>query len=209
MKPQEHSVVVSRHARYFTAGRMDAPELWVLLHGYGQLAADFLANCSALQTENRLLVAPEGLSRFYSNGFFEAPGASWMTKEARESEIQDYVAYLDAVLDAVGHKRERINVLGFSQGAPTASRWCSIGNVRANRLICWAGDVAHDLEDPAQTLGDLELTVVFGTRDKLITAKRRKVFEDRLRQFGLSYDVITFEGGHRVDRRTLEQVAAL
>ena len=50
-------------------------------------------------------------------------GASWMTREAREREISDYVAYLDEV--ALWIRRElgcelAPTVLGFSQGVATA-----------------------------------------------------------------------------------------
>ena len=76
-------------------------ELWYVLHGYGQLAAPFLDDFRAIDDGTRLIVAPEALSRFYE-GDVQARlhkdakvGASWMTREDRDAEIADYVAYLD------------------------------------------------------------------------------------------------------------------
>ncbi len=203
----EHSITVSRTARYLVLGNTDtARETWVLLHGYGQLASDFLESCRALATPERLLVAPEGLSRFYGRGFSESPGASWMTREAREDEIRDYVGYLDAVaaeLPRVGP----LTVLGFSQGAATATRWAALGAARPRRIICWAGDVAHDIS--GSSLNGVELTIVHGTRDRLLDEGRREVLRKRLEAMGLSYGTLTFEGGHRMDSATLSRLAAL
>ena len=208
MTSEGRSLQVRRTARYFVAGEQRTPdEVWFLLHGYGQLARNFLASCASLQAPNRLLVAPEALARFYTRGFFEAPGASWMTREWREEEIRDYVAYLDAVsaevLGALNHRPAVVAVLGFSQGAATASRWVAYGKSRADRLICWAGDVAHDIPDAATALGGVELVMVFGTRDDLLTEERRRTFELRMDQAGLRYRTVTFAGGHRMDGPTL------
>src|SRR3989442_12895857 len=79
----------------------------------------------------RLLVAPEGLSRFYVREMSEPVadrkvGASWMTREDRLQGIPDYVRYLDAVDAAVwgGVARSRPpgTVRGFLQGPPTPCR---------------------------------------------------------------------------------------
>ncbi|NNE70421.1 MAG: hypothetical protein HKN29_08675, partial [Rhodothermales bacterium] len=95
----EHKIAVTRTARYLISGDpRKARETWLLLHGYGQLADDFLKACRVLESPDRLLVVPEGLSRFYGKGFSERPGASWMTREAREDEIRDYVGYMDALM---------------------------------------------------------------------------------------------------------------
>src|SRR5712691_10353388 len=99
-----HSIEVRRTARYFTLGPTHGfpRELWIVCHGYGQLANRFLSHFSPLDDGTRLVVAPEGLSRFYVDPLSERRtqsvpriGASWMTKEARQSEIDDYIAYLD------------------------------------------------------------------------------------------------------------------
>ena len=60
----------------------------------------FLGYCQALEDESRVLVAPEGLSRFYVNATHGLVGASWMTREDRQHEIDDYVGYLDAIYNS-------------------------------------------------------------------------------------------------------------
>jgi hypothetical protein len=107
----EHHLRVERTARYFTMGAPErAPEggideLWYVCHGYRQSAERFLGHFRSIGDEHRIIVAPEALSRFYiepaegRHGPADRVGASWMTREDRESEIRDYVGYLDA-LDA-------------------------------------------------------------------------------------------------------------
>ncbi|NIM48528.1 MAG: phospholipase, partial [Gemmatimonadales bacterium] len=141
---QEHRFPTSRTARYFTLGthRRDVRQVWFVCHGYGQLAQQFLRQFEVLDDGRRLIVAPEGLSRYYIDHTDRRVGASWMTSEDRLSEISDYVDYLDALYEHVlkRHRRSSVDVyvLGFSQGAATAARWISHGSATTDRLILWA-----------------------------------------------------------------------
>src|SRR5712691_5295634 len=102
---REHQIAVTRTARYYTLGKPGprTQAVWFVLHGYGQLAERFLHHFEPLDDGSRLIVAPEGLSRFYLGDPAERPsperkvGASWMTREDRLAEIGDYVRYCDAV----------------------------------------------------------------------------------------------------------------
>ncbi|WP_456427801.1 alpha/beta hydrolase [Rhodocaloribacter sp.] len=214
--PDPHFLTVSRTARYYTLGNAGtAREVWFVLHGYGQLAADFIRPFEALDDGARLFVAPEALSRFYLRSGIDQVGATWMTHEDRLHEIADYVRYLDAVYDAVFAACDRdavtVRVLGFSQGTATASRWFTMGRARAERLILWAGAVAHDLDAGAfrARLTDDALILVVGTKDEYVSAKRLAEEEARLRTLALPYRLVTFDGPHRLDRETLRRVAKL
>src|SRR5947199_8460531 len=97
---QEHLFSTARSARYFTVGSPEgAAEVWFVCHGYGQLAARFLERLRPIEAKRRCIVAPEGLSRFYltETATERRVGASWMTREDRLHEIDDYVRYLDAL----------------------------------------------------------------------------------------------------------------
>jgi len=202
---QEHRITVSRTARYCTLGRPDR-EVWFVLHGYGQLAARFLQHFESIDDGTRLIVAPEGLSRFYLT---EDPaerrvGASWMTTEDRLAEIQDYLRYLDAVyLAVVGSSRVRVTVLGFSQGAATACRWVTLGASRIDRLIVWGGEVPPDVVlSPA-----LHPSLVYGARDQFFTPKVVAATEARLREQGVPYELVSFDGGHEINGAVLKKLA--
>ena len=219
---QEHHITVTRTARYATLGPYDATarDVWFVLHGQGQLAARFLRHFDALDDGARLLVAPEGLSRYYADRGVAGPGgaprvgATWMTREDRESEISDYVLYLDAlyrqVFERVPREGARVTALGFSQGAATASRWVTLGNAQLDRLVCWGGALAHDLHFGAAGAGlrGARLTLVAGSEDELATPDVVAAEEERLRAHGVRFDVRRYAGGHRIHGPTLLALAA-
>jgi len=204
---QEHHVTTPRSGRYFTLGSAKhAAELWFVCHGYGQLASRFLERFRPIEAERRCIVAPEGLSRFYLT---ESPterrvGASWMTREDRLHEIDDYVRFLDGVYAEVVPRNARVTALGFSQGTATVCRWAGLGSSRIDRLIVWGGEVPPDLD--LKRLRVPSLTLVYGTRDEFFTPKIIAATETRLREHKVAYELVPFEGGHEVDEPTLRRL---
>jgi predicted esterase len=216
---REHHIPVSRTARYCTLGDpLSQPrELWYVCHGYGQLAARFLRRFNSLNDGSRLIVAPEALSRFY----IERPGrthahspvgASWMTREDRLSEIDDYIRFLDALhaqlVPPLSSARPLVTVLGFSQGVATACRWVARGSVRVDRLILWGGLVPPDLDldSHASVLRALELVVVAGDSDPHLSTSSLTDQQSRLAQHGISARHVNYQGGHDIPAEALASV---
>ncbi len=211
----ERHLRVWRTARYHVLGEGErAPrEIWVVLHGYGQLAAPFLKRFAPLDDGTRLIVAPEALSRFYLDGVNHPPdgrvGASWMTREDRLHEMDDYVAYLDAVVAALPAEGARLVVLGFSQGTATASRWAVRGAVRVDRLVLWAGLLPPDVDPAAarEKLLGLDLVLVAGERDEHVGPARVAEQAAALGRAGVRHRIVTFAGGHVIEPETLRRLA--
>ena len=136
-----------------------------------------------------------------------------MTKEAREQEIDDYLAYLNQVaahiMDVVERRRIPITVLGFSQGATTASRWVTLGRLPAERLILWAGPIAHDLDldTHRSVLNALDIKFVVGHKDHFITPSLLEKEKKRLLDQRIEFTHIPFEGAHRMNADVLTQLA--
>jgi predicted esterase len=216
MNSHVHSIVVPRSARYATRGSLEAEadldEVWFLCHGYGQLATDVLDSAKAAEHERRLLVAPEALSRFYLDDH-KRIGASWMTREDRLSEIDDYVRYLDLVHDQVfrivARSRVKLTLLGFSQGAATASRWAVRGGAKIDRIVLWGSPLPPDLNDEASLapLRSTSVVLVGGSRDQFLTEVEWTEQRSRLEAHGVGFRAMTFEGGHRLDDETLRAIA--
>lgn len=205
-----HHLAVPRTARYLTLGEFEgAGEVWFLLHGYSMLASTFLKWFLPAARPGRLLVAPEALSRgYYEEGGGRRVGASWMTREDREVEIEDYVRYLDLLADrvlAAVPEPPKVQVHAFSQGTATACRWVSFGRIRTSRLVLWGGGVPPDLPldryGPALTRSGLVLAI--GARDKYISQADVDREQARLAAAGLTPTVHRFDGGHRVDAALL------
>jgi predicted esterase len=135
-----------------------------------------------------------------------------MTREDRQSEIADYLGYLDLLVESLGAGLPAlppIHVLGFSQGTATASRWVAAGTVPVARLVCWGGLIAPELDlvSPAAPLRNTRLQLVLGSRDQFATPDVVAREMSRLTEAGLPYEAITFDGGHRLDDATLSRIA--
>src|SRR6185436_2828355 len=188
-------------------------EVWFLLHGYGQLAEPFLASLADLSRPERLLVAPEALSRFYLRRGAGEIGASWMTKLERADEIRDTVRYLDLVCERVlgEHAPAKVSLraFGFSQGGAAAARWAVLGRAPVEQVLLWGCPVPPDL-DLAQHAGRtraLRWTLVLGDQD---TAIDRAAWEDgveRLIKTGVEPRVLRFAGGHEFEPDTLARIS--
>lgn len=215
--PTEHHLIVERTARYYTRGLDDgtADEIWIVLHGQGQLASSFLESFDGIDNGKRLIVAAEGLSRFYPAPTSTSVGACWMTREDRLNEIRDYVDYIDKLvdhlIDTTVADNPRIVLLGFSQGGATASRWATYGKRTPNRLIVWGSDIPPDLKTDVlkeRIAEGMELTLVIGASDEYITPKIVARERDRLSSEGIDYTLITYPGGHVIDRSTILALAS-
>ncbi|MFT7590003.1 MAG: putative esterase [Limisphaerales bacterium] len=207
---KEFRIPVRRSARYYTLGQPGEHirKLWIVLHGYGMLASDFIAACKALDDGETLIVAPEGLSRFYSDGLIGKVGASWMTKEDREAEIKDQHNYFDALYRIVTHTLPldtMVNVMGFSQGTAAAGRWASSTNQRVDNLVLWAGNFPHDVKDQSR-LANINGYLVYGTRDPFLSADQVKEAKQFLNTLNMDFKTITFEGKHHLNSDTLTQL---
>jgi predicted esterase len=217
-----HEIVVPRTARYVTLGPTHGfpRELWIVCHGYGQLAARFLSCFEPLDDGSRLIVAPEALSRFYLDPIpmrrrDPAPrlGATWMTRESRDSEIADYIAYLERVVTEVRHPltgaAPRIVVLGFSQGTATVSRWLATSEHRADQLVLWGGTIPPELDLAAWAthLRDAAITLVTGDQDELVPPAALAAEAERLSAAGVAFELVRHPGGHTIDADALGALA--
>ncbi len=211
---RDHQLETSRTARYVTLGPLDGShrELWIALHGYGQLARRFARGLATLDDGRRLIVAPEGLSRFYLDPGGSKVGTSWMTREDRLNEIADYVRYLDAVLAALPlapTTSPPLTVLGFSQGSATACRWIAHGAARPQRLLIWGGEIPPDLDwtRALPRLQEAEVVLVAGEQDPYATPEALAGLTTLLVSKGVGHRVLRFGGGHELHGPTLEAIA--
>jgi predicted esterase len=217
-----HSFHVRRTARYYTIGPTHGfpRELWVVVHGYGQLARRFLKSFAPLDDGTRLIVAPEALSRFYLDPVAERRsqseprvGATWMTREDREAEIADYIGYLEHLVTEtrrhLAGAGPRIVVLGFSQGTATVCRWLASSELRADQIVLWAGGIPPELEAAkwSARLHGAALTLVAGETDEMVPASAVVAEGERLTAAGDAFTLHRYPGGHRVEGEALLRLA--
>lgn len=187
-------------------------EIWLILHGYGQLAEFFLRKFKPLFNSSRIFVAPEGINRSYREGFSGRVGANWMTKHHRETDILNGMNYLNAVMEKVltpFGERPEINVLGFSQGAATISRWVNQSPLSVSKMLLWGGGLAVDLDkDQFQKKAkSLHLILATGDNDPLVTPDRMKEQMEQISIFPFGkLSNYTYAGGHDLEEHLLRQI---
>ncbi len=209
-------------ARYHKLGDIskDTKQIWFVIHGYGQLAQFFIKKFKVLEDRGICVIAPEGLSRFYLEdiptriaGGTNRVGATWMTRENREMDIENYITYLQSVYDTELSTTQhvKVTILGFSQGAATATRWILSGLPRFHRFVLWAGIFPPDLnlESGKKILGSKQVITVFGKEDPFITADRLKEMKMLTEKLELSPQEIEFDGKHEINDNALLKVAGL
>ena len=202
--PQEKRVVYSSSNTYATLNTLqeNTQTVWIVFHGIGYLSRYFLKYFSLLPADEHFIIAPQAPSKYYLNNEYKHVGASWLTRDKTMEELQNVLAYLDAVLeDQKLPERCRINLLGYSQGASIALRWLCHSRHRCDKLILYAGGIPNEITaEDVQFLSDAtEVSIVYGKHDEFLTVERMANEEKKIRMlFGERAKRVSFDGGHEM-----------
>ncbi len=209
-----NKIQVPQTARYFQLGALSAKtkHIWFVLHGYGQLAEYFIKHFEGISSDETVIIAPEGTSRFYLKGVFERVGASWMTKVDRLDEIEDQRVFLDLlnqkVFSNVSRDQVKLTVLGFSQGVATAWRWMKSSEIKPDNFILWAGSIPEEFTAKwISQFNRIGFHAIFGTQDQYFSKKQIASYKEKLNELHPDLNWYLFEGDHRMDAFVLREVA--
>ncbi|MBM3452035.1 MAG: hypothetical protein FJX84_02705 [Bacteroidetes bacterium] len=202
----EKQLTIQKTCRYFSIGEINRTKyLLIALHGYGQLPSYFGHKFRALP-DDFLVVIPEGMHRFYLEGTSGRVGASWMTKEAREDDINDNLNYLNQLIHSIISQKsfEKIILLGFSQGGATAARYF-YSNSKINHLILWASVFPPDLKIENEMKNENKSNVfVLGNQDPYFTKSQ---FSETINFYSnLGFKTIEYSGNHSIDSAVLKNL---
>ena len=124
-----------------------------------------------------------------------------MTSEDRLDEINDYVNYLDSLVEDLHLPANvKIGILGFSQGVATASRWVAKGRVKPGHVILYAGVFPPDL-DPgfdSQRWKNTGIDVLIGNADAFYRVQDFRQTYTGLQKINPLVKFHEFEGGHEI-----------
>lgn len=198
-------------APYYKVGAVSesTKTIWIIFHGYGQLASEFKNSFSELISEDHCLIFPQGLSKFYLKGVDKKIGANWMTSQDRELDITNYIAYINQVfthevkpyLDKV-----ELNILGFSQGGHTASRWIYQSKIKYNKFVLWGADLANEIDGIVvkESFSQGKNLLVVGDRDRYIDHDLLQKTKNRFENIDFNYQLVEYKGGHDIYPEVLE-----
>ena len=187
--------------------------IWIVLHGYGMLSEFFIKKFECILNDSTVVIAPEGSNRFYLENNYYRVGASWMTKLDKEKDIEDNISFIQTlysnIVDEIGHTNFKLNTLGFSQGGPTLVRWLMSNKLNTNSLILWGSDIPKDslvIENKSRW-DSMNLKIVIGKNDEYINEEKKQEFVGVVKSYGLKYDLIEYEGSHKIIEEELKKIA--
>ena len=210
MLPEERKIKIEKSARYYLLNPSpdEIRNVVFVIHGYAQLAGEFIKEFDFLSDNNTLIIAPEGLSKFY---FRNKIAASWMTKEDRLNEINDYLNFLDKVFDEVKSMYSidgaKVYVLGYSQGVHTAVRWFIKSKNYFDKLILCSSDFPKDAELDLlnEKLNNSEMIYIHGNTDMVVSEDTINQSKNLLSENKINFSEIRFDGGHRIDEFSVKE----
>lgn len=188
----------------------ETKHVWLVFHGLGYLSKYFINYFSELNPAENFIIAPQAPSKYYQDKKFKYVGASWLTRENTDLEIENVLNYIDAVFEAEKPKvLPNFIVLGYSQGVSIATRWVARRKIKCDHLILHSGAIPKELqpEDFAFMNPNTKVTYLYGNNDQYITeAKKTEQELKGSNLFGKKLEVQVFKGIHEVNKAYFKQI---
>ncbi len=204
MNPAEKQVSYQITNSYSTLNKYTSKtkNVWVVFHGIGYLSRFFLKYFKDFDPEENYIIAPQAQAKYYLNNEYRHIGASWLTKENTEAEIENVLNYLEKVYEAENLKdAPNLIIFGYSQGVSVATRWVARNKTECSHLILHSGGLPKELEpEDFKFLTGAQFTMIYGTQDEYLNSERLKIENVRAKElFGEQLEIISFDGGHEVN----------
>jgi predicted esterase len=213
LKMNHHKIKIEKTAHYYTRGLVNPKTkyLWFVTHGYGQLANSIIRKFEGFDETEHVVIAPEGLNRFYWDLRKGIVGASWMTKHDRLDEIDDYTHFLNQIFNQYTSELfpdGKVFLLGFSQGCATQIRWILRGLPHFHHLVMWGGILPEDIDyQPFMNyFNDKKLHFVCGNDDEYLNEERINWNIDFAKKQGFDMSYHPFVGKHEILTEELAKV---
>ena len=204
------------HAAWTPAGNGPHPTL-IALHGHGAHCQD-LAPLAPLLAEGRLqVICPQAEFRLEDAPYAYAPMFTWMRRGANDRPLdgelervaESLSRFVDQTCDRYDVDRDRLALLGFSQGGFLAYRLALAEPQRwrgAAMLSTWLSDDAA--ADVHETASSLPLLVQHGANDPLVSVERGRDSRDRLQAMGMALDYREYPMQHEIGRASMQDLSA-
>lgn len=203
-----HKLITPRTAHYYTLNpTKEIKAVLIVIHGYAQSADEFIHQFSHLCEEGILVVAPEGLSKFY--GKKRLAVASWMTNLHREDEIIDYNQFIESVFAEIAKSIavDKIAILGFSQGVSTMFRWCSYTELKKLKVFACCGTVPPELNAKSFNSKEVHLDFYYGDNDPLFSLEKAQENLNKLKELKINFNSTRYLGTHEIPSECLRDVS--
>ena len=181
--------------------------LLIVLHGWGQVAGQFVKVFEPLTKKGILVAAPQAAHQFYTQREERRVGFSWLTSYQRDQSVSDFVAYMEQFYKMLQEKFEvdskRVFILGFSQGVSMAYRTWAHSSLPVQGIIACGGDLPPDIQEQLDSLRPIQILLVHGRRDENVLPEEARQAREHLTAAGLRPELLDFDGGHVVPSSAL------
>lgn len=184
--------------------------IWFVCHGMGFLTRYFLRYFESLNKEENFIIAPQAPSKYYLPPKMRHVGASWLTKENTQLEMENIVRYFDSLF-----KQEKLPpqsnfiVLGFSQGVSVALRYLAKREISCDQIIIHSGKIPHELKplDFEHLPPSTKVLLIYGNQDEYLDAPQIEIEINRAKSlFGNRLEIYPFEGGHEINMNLVSKL---
>lgn len=207
----KHTLEVKRTAHYYQTKAIEPSKgVVIVIHGYAQLASEFIKDFKGLAPMGYHVYAPEALSKFYNK--HQQPAANWMTSHERNDEIKDYLNYLNLLVTVIKEKHKNIplHFVGFSQGVSTLLRWQVQSNINITSTHLIAGSIPEELvSNNDLCLNTKTICFYYGNNDRLVSPANAEKYFNQLRIIATNCTFVPFVGRHEIPKEITSFFAAL
>ena len=210
MNSTEKEIVYTISNSYTTLNSLTSKTKNVIFacHGMGYLSRYFLKYFKGLNSDDNYIIIPQAQSKYYIAPKMKHVGASWLTKENTQKEMENIISYFDNVLS--NEKIENLNFifLGYSQGVSVAMRYLAKRKIIVSKLILMSGGIPKELKpkDFKYLKNKASIYYVYGDKDEYITEgflnSEKKRFEDLFSNI----NYIEFDGNHEIKTEIIESI---
>ncbi len=210
MKSTEKEISYTSKNTYSTLNSLTkkTKNVWFVCHGIGYLSKYFLKYFDELNSVENYIIAGQAPSKYYLGSKYKHVGASWLTKENTNIEIENVLNYFDAVFENENlPKNINLFVLGYSQGVSVALRYVAKRKLKCKYLILMSGGIPKELEKDSFTFlkDKTKVSLIYGLQDEYFNAEYMQHELSRFTElFGKSSEIITFNGNHVFKKELLQ-----
>ena len=83
-------------------------------------------------------------------------------------------------------------------------------NLTIDSLILWGSDIPKDCltEEKKSRWNSIDVKLVIGNQDEYINEENKQKVIDLISSYGLKYELVEYEGSHKIIEKELEKIAA-
>jgi phospholipase/carboxylesterase len=202
------------HTAHVPAGAGPFPSV-IALHGWGASAHDLLGLAPVILGGQALMLCPQGPLAFAigpgmaGHGWFPIRGGAPPDPDAFAAGAAAVREFIDQALERYPVDRERLVLMGFSQGGVMAYDLFLREPDRFAGLAALSSWLPKELASPIPEQPALEnrpVLVMHGTRDPMIDVARGRESREVLRERRVSLRYREYEMGHEISREALRDL---